>query len=70
MAEPKPVPFDAAQWHEWEYERPQGDLCIYAPTKEHAIAELQAHGITNINPAKLKLRDRMLTDVLHKEGIR
>ncbi len=63
------IQFNPADWFEWIYSRPEGDLSVFAPTLELAIAELKNHGFTKINPNKLTMHDRRLTDVLHKKGI-
>lgn len=58
---------DPSQWFEWEYERKEGDISVFAPTKEDAIRTMAENGFTNVNPKKLKKCDRLLEDVLRKE---
>ncbi len=50
---------------EWVYERPEGDLTLYAETREDALRCLREdHGLTGLDPAKMKLRGRRLTDAI------
>ncbi len=55
---------DPSQWYEWELTRPEGDILVFAPTREEAVRTMAENGFTGVKPADLKLRDRLLTDVL------
>ncbi len=67
----KPIVYalDPSQWVEWVYERTQGDLSCFAPTKAEAIRAFAEHGFINVPPAKVKKQNRLLSDVLKKEAI-
>ncbi len=50
---------------EWVYERPQGDLTVYAETREDALRCLREdHGLTGLDSTKMKLRGKRLTDAI------
>ncbi len=65
----KTYEFNATQWLEWELERPEGNLTVFAPTATEAVRTLAEHGIMNVNPKKLIKHDRLLSDLLKKEEI-
>ena len=60
----------ADKWLEWVYERKEGDIEVFAPTKEDALRTIAEHGFIGINPDKLKMAKRKLSDILKKEGIK
>lgn len=49
---------------EWTYERPEGDLCIYAANPTEALAELRNHGFLIVYPEKLKRTGRTLREYM------
>jgi hypothetical protein len=73
MAKPssRPIEYklDPSQWVEWEYERPEGNITVYAPTKAEAIRTMAENGFSGLNAKKLKRRDHLLTDLLKKDAL-
>lgn len=60
---------DPSQWLEWEYARPEGDITVFAPTRDEAVRVMAENGFTNVDPEKVTKRDRLLADVLMKEAL-
>ncbi len=69
MTEPVEYTFDASQWIEWEYDRPEGAITVFAPTRTEAVRCMAEHGFHNIDPEVLIKRDRFLSNVLQKAAI-
>ncbi len=50
---------------EWIYPRPSGDLVVFAPTAEDALAVMREQGgYTDLDPSKLRKTERVLSDEL------
>lgn len=44
----------APEWVEWTYERDEGDIVVYAPTKQEALAMMKQHGFIQLDPDRIK----------------
>ncbi len=70
---PKPIEYklDPSQWLEWVWERPEGDISVFAPTKAEAVRTMDEHGFSppQSEYSKIKCHNRLLSDVLAKEPI-
>lgn len=65
------VPWRASNAVEWTYQRGEdGDLVVFARTKEEAIATIEGHGFRNLSLSKLKQTGGTLTDYLKREEIK
>ena len=62
-------PWKAGDVCEWIYERPEGDIVVYARNKAEAAATIRNHGFLVVNPEKIKQGTAKLTDHLKKDGI-
>lgn len=60
--------FNDADWYEWVLSRREGDVTVFAATRELAAREIRRQGFV-CDQSKLIQYDRRMTDVQHKRGI-
>ncbi len=60
---------DLGAIEEWIYPRPEGDIVVWAATREEAISTIRLHGFLVTAPERMKRGGTKLTAVLKKEGI-
>lgn len=65
-----PVPWRAEDQIEWVYERPEGDIVVYAVDKLQAKATIEQHGFIVVDIVKIKRGESRLSNVLKKDPIR
>ena len=58
------IPWQAKDSVEWIYERPQGDIVVFARCVEEAIEAIHSGGFTKIDSSKVKAGKRELADVI------
>ena len=63
MSNPR-ITFSAANSAEYTYDRPEGDVIVFACSKKQAIETLQANGFRNIDPDRLKRTGKTLAEHL------
>ncbi len=54
---------------EWIYERPEGDIVVYARTLQEAVETIMHHGFTNVDAKKVRRGQSELTDILKQDEI-
>lgn len=60
--------FNDADWYEWVLPRKEGDVTVFAPTRELAVRKIRQQGFL-CDQSKLIQYDRRITDAQHKRGI-
>lgn len=69
------VAMDLAPWKrdetcEWTYKRDEGDLTVYAKTKEDALLAISAHGFRNLDPDKCRKTSYKLSEHIKRNEIK